>query len=42
MTNGAKVATINRKIASINKFVEWLNVRVVMDKQLKLKQIKRV
>lgn len=41
MTNGAKVATVNRKIASINKFVEWLNVRGVLDKQLKLKQIKR-
>jgi len=41
ITNGAKVATINRKIASINKFVEWLNVRGVLDKQLKLKQIKR-
>lgn len=41
MTNGAKVATVNRKIASINKFVEWLNVRGVLDKRLKLKQIKR-
>ncbi len=41
MANGAKVATVNRKVASINKYVEWLNVRGVLDKQLKLKQIKR-
>lgn len=41
MTNGVKVSTVNRKIASINKFLEWLNTKGILDKQLKLKQIKR-
>ncbi len=41
VTNGAKVATVNRKIASINKFVEWLNVEGYLEKQFKLKQIKQ-
>ncbi|HBV88084.1 MAG TPA: recombinase XerC [Desulfosporosinus sp.] len=37
----AKVATVNRKVASINKFMDWLHNEGHLQKSLKLKQVKQ-